>query len=893
MRHTKALSLLLILTLLLSVFSIVGSAAASKGIINGSDGSLNMRDAPNSSTSKIIAVIPNGTVVDIISTSGNYYYISYTDSAGKVLKGYVYSAYVILEGESDNSAYISSNIPAVYKSYISQLKAKHPNWQFKFYYTGLDWKSVVEAECYPGRNAIAGAPLSYRSTSSKCSITGEQYVDGYILSDYIRREGGSYIVSTSGSNLIMRSGAGTGYLPVASIPNNSPVYVQESVNDSSGKFWYKARYYTSYGTYIYSTVEGKSWFQPHGQVVRYYLDPRNFLDESNIFQFEQLAYDSGVHNVSGVNAIIKNSFMINTNIGTTDNRNISYAQAIMEAASTYNVSPYHLASRIIQEVGRNGSVASKGNSATYPGIYNFYNIGAYTGVTDGLKWASEGTTYWRPWDSQYKSIMGGAQYIASGFINRGQSTLYFQKFDVVSNGGKYYDHQYMSNIVAPSTEGVHVYKAYKDLGIVDSNFVFLIPVYNNMPSFAYPLPASYNYPNMLPDSDPGYIQQFSDVNVADWYFDAVKFVSDNGYMNGYGNGRFGVTDPIKREDYAIVLSRIAGADLSIYTNADESFPDVSKSAYYFSAVSWANENGIITGYNNGKYGTGDNITREQVCTIIYRYALSIYCDGSLSKGVDEILSKFSDNTNISDYAKTAVAWCVEHGIVSGNKNGLFNPQEAALRAEMAVMVQRMVESGLYYPGFPDVSMGTWYYDAVKKVFHKGLLSGYANGKFGPSDGIQRQDFVVIISRINPGIDNSDEESSSDNTASISFPDVAASSYYYDAVMWAVKSGIITGYNNGKFGVGDKITRQDVCTIIYRYLIRESDEEPLSETEINKILGQYGDANQIMQYARLPMAWCIKYGVLSGKNSTTLAPLSNISRAETAKVFANMLENELI
>lgn len=883
MKFKRILSIALIMCMLMTAFTLTPKAAQT-GVISGSDGSLNVRDGAGTNGTKVIDVLKNGTVVTILSSSGNWFYISYTDANGNLKYGYVSATYVTVKAEDRTT----STVPSVYASYINRLKSAHPNWQFKFYNTGIDWKDVVSAQTKAGKNAIAGAPLSFRSTSVNFSISGASSVEGYLLSDYVKREGGSYIVSTSGSKLTMRKGAGTAYETVASVPNGTAVIVSDCVQGEGGKFWYKARYYTSYGSYSYKNVEGSSWFQPHGQVVRYYLDPRNFLNDTDVFQFEQLAFDNSVHTEQGVIAIIRSTFMNNTLIQTTDGRSITYAKAIMEAAAAYNVSPYHLASRIIQEVGTNGSVASRGNSTTYPGIYNFYNIGAYTGVTDGLRWASQSGSYGRPWDSQYKSIMGGAQYIAEGFINKGQSTLYFQKFDVVSNGTKFYDHQYMSNIVAPSAEGKNVAKAYKEMGIDNSNFVFLIPVYNNMPSFAYPLPARYDYPNMLPDSDNGYLQQFSDVNMGDWYFDAVKFVYDEGYMFGYGNGKFGVTDPINREDFAVVLSRLAGANIPAYKEAESTFPDVKDGSYYYYDVMWANDRGLITGYNNGKFGVGDKITREQVCTIIYRYAQSIFRDVSLEDGAEAILNEFSDADTVSEFAREAMAWCISVGIIKGNKDNKLMPQNTANRAEMAVMVQRMVQDNdLCYKGYPDVQTGSWYYDAVQTVYHKGYISGYKNGKFGPEDSVQRQDFIVIMSRV-AGINTEDYAEIAN-----AFPDVANGSYYCNAVKWSVSNSIMTGYNNGNFGVGDKLTRQDACTVICRFARYLGIDTEIEDGEIQTTLDVFDDADSISAYAQGSMAWCVKNGIISGKNAATLAPLDNISRAQIAQILLNMINNNLI
>ena len=117
---------------------------------------------------------------------------------------------------------------------------------------------------------------------------------------------------------------------------------------------------------------------------------------------------------------------------SSDSKTMKYSDAFMAAASESGVSPYHLASRVKQEVVVSSALMSSsvsGKVAGYEGIYNFYNIGAYNStasggaIANGLKWASTGTTYLRPWDSPYKSIVGGASYIGKNYINVGQNTL--------------------------------------------------------------------------------------------------------------------------------------------------------------------------------------------------------------------------------------------------------------------------------------------------------------------------------------------------------------------------------------------------------------------------------------------------------------------------------------
>lgn len=240
--------------------------------------------------------------------------------------------------------------------------------------------------------------------------------------------------------------------------------------------------------------DGGSWAAASEELVAYCLDPRNFLDEKSLFQFEALSYNSDIHTSAGLKSVIAGTFMANTRI----ENNMLYNTAIMNAAKQSGVSPYNLAVRIIQEQGTNGSgKCISGTVAGYEGYYNFFNIGAYAAngnnaVINGLIYASSGTTYNRPWNTRYASILGGAQYLGSGYINQGQDTLYYQKFDLV---GIPYNHQYMTHILAPSLEGPRMSEAYSDEMKSETALVFKIPVYQNMPESPAPCPTGDGSPN--------------------------------------------------------------------------------------------------------------------------------------------------------------------------------------------------------------------------------------------------------------------------------------------------------------------------------------------------------------------------------------------------------------
>lgn len=236
---------------------------------------------------------------------------------------------------------------------------------------------------------------------------------------------------------------------------------------------------------------GSSWRCASEAAVSYYMDPRNWINDTYIFQFENLSYNEKIQTIEGVQKIIAGmGYMQGSTVtytktdGTTGNINKSYAQIIMEAAKEAKISPYHLASRLKQEQGtgsRPGSTAT-GTYGGYVGYYNFMNIGA-TGKTDpevisnGLQHAKN-----NGWTDPEISIKAGAKVLAKNYINDGQDTIYLQKFDVDSSDGTLYWYQYMQNVSVCLTEGSNARRAYEELGALNNPIDFRIPVYENMPS---------------------------------------------------------------------------------------------------------------------------------------------------------------------------------------------------------------------------------------------------------------------------------------------------------------------------------------------------------------------------------------------------------------------------
>ena len=245
-------------------------------------------------------------------------------------------------------------------------------------------------------------------------------------------------------------------------------------------------------TNVWTVYDGSSWVGADSEYIAYYLDPRNFFNETDIFQFESLSF-SKVQTKQGVSSILKGTFMEKA-VTDSDGTALKYAQAFMDIGEETGVSPYHLASRVRQEQGLKGSSSLiSGTYSGYEGYYNYFNVGA-AGITSTLV-IKNGLAYAKKagWNTRYKALEGGAKILAKNYIGVGQDTLYFQKFNVV-NQKNLYSHQYMANLAAAYNEGRKLGQGYADK---QQAFVFRIPVYSNMPASAVTFTAKGNPNNYL------------------------------------------------------------------------------------------------------------------------------------------------------------------------------------------------------------------------------------------------------------------------------------------------------------------------------------------------------------------------------------------------------------
>ena len=278
---------------------------------------------------------------------------------------------------------------------------------------------------------------------------------------------------------------------------------------SGWKSFEKGAYNWSTDSYI--PFDGSTWVTASKQAIEYYMDPRNFLTTDGIFQFEYLGYEPEYQTESGVESILKNtvlhkqSYVYEADDG--DEIEKTYGETFIDAADYSKVNPFHLATRVKQEVVTSKGLSSSatGTFSGYTGYYNFYNIGATHStapngaVINGLKFAKSGGSlsaankiaYLIPWNSQYNAIVGGAKYIGNNYISRGQNTVYLQKFNLSSYST--FSHQYMANVEAAKAEAQKTYTAYQNF--TDIPVVFYIPVYDNMPAKPATVPSTALNPN--------------------------------------------------------------------------------------------------------------------------------------------------------------------------------------------------------------------------------------------------------------------------------------------------------------------------------------------------------------------------------------------------------------
>ena len=283
-----------------------------------------------------------------------------------------------------------------YKEQIEKLMELHPNWNFEFLYTGLNFSDAVAGE-YAVRSANL-VPTSY---------------------------GGEWIS----------------------------------------------------GTTLYDT----GWYGASEKAIARFMDPRNFLNEIDVFQFQDVNdYLYGVCTLEGIQEQVNNSFLQD------------YAIDIDTACRNENVNPYYIIARLFQENGRkpkNGTYKMNGGDGKY--YYNPFNIGATGNSKSEVYNNALARAKREGWDTMVKALQGGIYFCKKNWLENYQNTLYQNKFDIDStNGTDLYSHQYMQNLFGAYNEAKSLQGMYSKTGKVDSDFTFIIPLYENMPKELSPEPVN-------------------------------------------------------------------------------------------------------------------------------------------------------------------------------------------------------------------------------------------------------------------------------------------------------------------------------------------------------------------------------------------------------------------
>ena len=496
----------------------------------------------------------------------------------------------------------------------------------------------------------------------------------------------------------------------------------QNISQNNGKGYYCdcSKCYVN-GKYV--VQEGKTWVSASETAVRYYMNPINFLDDRYIYQFETTDYED-YQTATGVEEILKGTWMHNSYIDGYSPRT-KYSAAIMTAAQESGVSAYYLAAKIVQEVGGSAPTATgaSGKNSTYPGIYNYYNIGAETGGLDGLKWASQkppandivntdnarlrdkpttsgsSTVTRLPYGTAvtildtvkgthdgfmwyYVSVNGYKGYIRSDLVGNIYNRPWTNPYSSIVNGAKWIANNFTEtqntgyfqkfNVHPASADRFsHEYMANVQAAASESGLKY--KAYSNGDVLSQPMKFIIPvYTNI----------QFMDLYGFEKYSEYVDYTSVyNSFITGTNPPYNTVFEPARAIDRAMmvtILYRMAGEPYANGGNPYTSSPftDITNtSVYYYDAACWALKNGVTT---ETTFKPFNNVTREQTATFLYRYAQDNDTLGS-SDYMKVDLSRYHDADSISHFAVDAMKWANYNGMITGTEQGYANPQGATQR----------------------------------------------------------------------------------------------------------------------------------------------------------------------------------------------------------------------
>ncbi len=661
-----------------------------------------------------------------------------------------------------------SAFPESYRNALRALHEAHPTWQFRAVNTGLSWSA---------------------------SIAGEFRGD---------------------TALISLNNAGSPYK-----------------NKSEGCY--------DPATDTYVAKDSSTWIKTTETALCFFMDPRNFLDEVSVFQFLDLSFNEQFQTQAGVETILKGTFMSQATVSYLDaegnlvETEETYSDLIMEAARTVRVNPYYLASKIRQEMGVSGSGSCSGDYGGYKGVYNFYNIGASSAadpILNGLAFASAGGSYGRPWNTPRASILGGAEYLAAGYIAKGQDTAYYVRFNVAPDAAyPSYTHQYATNISAAAQEALSTRSAYAANGLLEEPLVFTIPVFENMPARGSQVTLSTHSAEFQ-------AQGSAAVNV----------------RSGPGTGFSSTGYTIAPGETVTVLgtyrAQVSGSQSALTNHLR--YP-------LWHQIRFTRGGKTLTGY---------------VCTQYFAPTASLTLETGGSQTLTASVSPAGSGESVyyetENYQVAAVS-------ASGTVTAV-SPGTTVIRVYSAGggmdAVKVTVKNPPWKNPYTDVSENDWFYSDVEYVTEEGLFQG-SGGKFSPQSNMTRAMFVTVLHRL----------AGTPAASGVSFTDVPSGTWYTASVTWAAQKGLVTGSGNGTFRPNDNITRQEMALIFQRYARLQGISTPAEAGA----LSSFRDAGSVASWARDAVAWAVEQKLLTGSGGK-LNPTATATRCQVAAVVHRYCEN---
>lgn len=594
----------------------------------------------------------------------------------------------------------------------------------------------------------------------------------------------------------------------------------------------------------YKITEGKSWVAASEKAVKYYLNPLNFLDEKYIFQFESTAYNTS-HTQEGVEAIIKGSWMANSYIKYVDSKGVShqyspnklYSEAIMEAAKQSGLSAYYLASKIMQEVGGSKPTAggASGTYSGYEGIYNYYNIGAYTGAKDGLVWASKTAT-----SSGY--VTNCNCKIRKGPSTNTEHLVTLPKGTTITYNGateKQKDGYVWYSITA--TYNGKTYNGYIRSDLID---------YNNGDKYNRPWTNPY----------------LSIINGAKWIANNYTSTQSTGYLQ-----KFNVNPASSNRFEHEYMANVQGA-------ASEA--TIQYNAYKKANILSAPKTFLIPIYSglNGKPIVLDTVKQETISAEVSGTSAQFTWKEVDNAQGYEILLLTSPTGEWFTVGTTTTNSYFLTGLTTTHN--------------YSIKVRAYAKSGYttYYSPSWSYAFGfaTIKYEDIenypnynKYITYTSLNNNFIMGtnppeytKLSPEDTITRGMFITILYRMaGSPYDNKNPHK---ETPFEDIDDVSV--YYYNSACWALDKGITT---ETYFEPDKNVTREQTATFLYRYT---KSIDKLNNAYKNISLDKYPDNNTISNWAVEPLKWANYEGMITGTSQGYINPKEATKRIHATKII---------